>query len=335
MTRSVTRRTAIAATAAATAGWPAGLARAQAPARIRLRLMATTDLHVNVLPYDYFREARDDTVGLARTAALIAQARSEAKNSLLFDNGDNIQGSPLGDYVAYRRGMRPGDTHPMIAAMNALGYACGTLGNHEFNYGLDFLDRAFAGANFPAVCANVVKADGAPLIRPWLLLDQAVEDETGGRHRLAVGVIGFVPPQILQWDKTHLQGKVTAIDIVDAAAAQVPLLKAAGADIVVALCHSGIAGGPRRGGEENAALHLAAVDGIDAVFAGHQHLVFPGSPAFAGIEGADNRAGTLHGKPRGDAGLLGIASRADRPRSRARERPLARGRPQGGGQADL
>jgi 2',3'-cyclic-nucleotide 2'-phosphodiesterase/3'-nucleotidase len=275
----------------------AGQALAQAGPRASLRVLATTDLHVNVLAYDYFREAPDNTVGLAKTAALIAAARAEARNTVLFDNGDTIQGSPLGDYVAYRRGMQAGQQHPMIAAMNALDYACGTLGNHEFNYGLDFLASAFAGANFPAVCANVVKPDGTPLVRPWLVLDREIEDSAGAKHRLKLGVIGFVPPQIMQWDKAHLEGRTRALDIVEAARAEVPKLKAAGADIVVALCHSGISANQRAGGDENAGLYLAGVEGIDALILGHQHLVFPGATSFNNLAAVDNKAGTLAGKP--------------------------------------
>ena len=118
-------------------------------------------------------------------------------------------------------------------------------------------------------------------------------------------MIGFVPPQIVQWDKAHLDGKATTIDIVDAAKKHVPDLKKAGADIVVALCHSGIAGGERKGGEENAALHLAKVDGIDVILTGHQHFTFPGGKEFANIPGVDVKAGTLHGKPAVMAGFWG------------------------------
>lgn len=268
----------------------------QGAPRVRLRLMETTDLHVNVLPYDYYRDREDDTVGLAKTAALVKAARAEARNHLLFDNGDLLQGSPMGDWVAYTRGMKPGDVHPMVAAMNELAYDCGTLGNHEFNYGLDFMAAAFQTAKFPVVCANVVKADGTPLVAPTRVIEKTVTDEAGGTHTLRVGVIGFVPPQITQWDKNHLEGKVRAIDIVEAAERHVPELRKA-CDVLVALCHSGIAGGARRGGEENAALHLARVPGIDAILLGHQHLVFPGSKDFRNVEGADADRGTLHGVP--------------------------------------
>jgi 2',3'-cyclic-nucleotide 2'-phosphodiesterase / 3'-nucleotidase len=304
--QSLTRRRAIqTGAAAATAAALPGGALGQGSPLVRLRILETTDLHVNVFPYDYYRDAADDTVGLARTAALVRAARAEVPNSLLFDNGDLIQGSPLGDFVAYRRGMRKGDTHPMVAAMNVLSYDCGTVGNHEFNYGLEFLANALGSAAFPIVCANVTDAAGASLYRPWLVLDRTVADERGAAHRLRVGVIGFVPPQIMQWDKAHLEGRVTTADIVDAARRHLPELRKAGADIVVALCHSGIAGGEHRGGEENAALHLAKVDGIDVILTGHQHLVFPGGKDFAGIPGVDNQAGTLHGKPAVMAGFWG------------------------------
>ena len=305
MTTSITRRRVLqtGVAAAALTGMPPW-AFAAGPV-VKLRILETTDLHVNIFPYDYYRDAPDETVGLARTASLVKAARGEARNSLLFDNGDLIQGSPLGDFVAYRQGMKPGDVHPMVAAMNELNYDGGTLGNHEFNYGLEFLQNAMGAAKFPLVCANVVKANGETLMKPWVVLDREFTDEAGAKQKLKVGVIGFVPPQIVQWDKAHLDGRATTTDIVDAAGKHVPDLKKAGADIVVALCHSGIAGGERKGGEENAALHLAKVDGIDVILTGHQHFVFPGGKEFANIPGVDVQKGALHGKPAVMAGFWG------------------------------
>ncbi len=300
----VTRRQVMAGAGAAALAGMAGLPSAEAkPARVQLRLMETTDLHVNVLPYDYYRDRNDETVGLARTAALIRGARAEAKNSMLFDNGDLIQGSPMGDWVAYKRGVKAGEVHPIFAGMNELGYDCATLGNHEFNYGLTFLGFSLSGAKFPFVCANLVKADGSPLVKPWMILDKEVEDEAGGKQRLRVGVIGFVPPQIMQWDQGHLAGRVTTTDIVDAARKHLPDLDKQ-TDIIVALCHSGIEAGPRKGGDENAALYLASVPGIDVIFTGHQHKVFPGQD-FAGLPGVDAEKGTLNGVPAVMAGFWG------------------------------
>ncbi|HEY9011921.1 MAG TPA: bifunctional 2',3'-cyclic-nucleotide 2'-phosphodiesterase/3'-nucleotidase [Devosia sp.] len=280
-----------------------------AAGQAHLRLMETTDLHVAVFPYDYYADAPNDTLGLARTAAIIESIRAEAGNSILIDNGDVIQGNPMGDYIAYEKGLAD-EPHPIIAAMNVLGYEVGTLGNHEFNYGLEFLDAALQGANFPFVSANLVKGELAadPLsdttyIEPYRIVEKEIVDGDGAKHTIKLGFIGFLPPQIMTWDATHLVGKVNTRDIVGTAEAYVPKMKAEGADLVIALAHTGIAA--ELGIGENAALQLAAVDGIDVVFTGHQHLVFPGGKEFDGIEGVDSTTGTLAGKPAVMAGFWG------------------------------
>lgn len=275
-----------------------------------LRLMETTDLHVHLYPYDYYADREIDTVGLARTAAHVADIRREAVNSLLFDNGDFLQGNPMGDYIAYERGMADGQRHPVVTAMNTLGFDAGTLGNHEFDYGLEFLARTLEGADFPIVSANVVRgelADDAArddhLVTPYVVLDRQIELGDGSRRPIRIGVIGFAPPQITTWGAQHLSGRVSAREIVETAEALVPLLRAEGADLVVALSHSGIAA-DGADASENASLQLARVEGIDVILTGHQHRRLPGED-FEGIDGVDARAGTLHGKPAVMAGFWG------------------------------
>ncbi len=262
---------------------------------VRLRLLETSDLHMFVYDFDYYQGRQDNTVGLARVATLVSQARAEAANTLLFDNGDIIQGNPLGDYMALSGKLTDGDGHPMVRAMNLLGYDAATVGNHEFNYGLDFLHRALRGAHFPFVCANIETPDGGTLLPPAIVLERSVTDEAGAPHALRIGVIGLVTPQITVWDKARLDGEVDTVDIVDAARRHVPPLRAC-CDLVVALCHSGISAQLRCGGEENASLHLAAVPGIDVILCGHAHRVFPG-PDYAGLPGVDAVRGTLGGIP--------------------------------------
>jgi 2',3'-cyclic-nucleotide 2'-phosphodiesterase / 3'-nucleotidase len=300
MTLNLTRRGFIVGSTSLIALHPFS-ARAQAN-QAHLRLMETTDLHVHVFPYDYYADKPVDTVGLSRTASLINAIRAEATNAVLLDNGDFLQGNPMGDYIAYERGMDQGQMHPIIAAMNTLGYDASTLGNHEFNYGLTFLMNAVAGANFPVISANVVKTAGATpreditLLPPYVILDRTVTDGAGASHPIRIGLIGFVPPQIMSWDRKHLEGNVTARDIVATATAYVPQMKEEGADLIVALCHSGIGDATAIDGMENAAVPLAAVPGIDAILTGHSHLVFPG-PDFDGFAGTDNANGTISGKP--------------------------------------
>ncbi|WP_417582990.1 bifunctional 2',3'-cyclic-nucleotide 2'-phosphodiesterase/3'-nucleotidase [Pelagibacterium sp.] len=277
-----------------------------------LRILETTDIHVNLLPYDYYADREDNTLGMARTASIIETIRAEAGNAILLDNGDMLQGSPMGDYVAYERGVDDQDIHPTIAAMNALGYDAGTIGNHEFNYGLEFLEAAMAGANFPVVLANVVRgeslsenpADDDTLFEPFVIVEKELTDGAGETKTIRIGLIGFVPPQIMTWDAAHLTGKVAPRDIIETAQYYVPMMREQGADIVVAMNHGGIEGGEATPMMENVSLQLGAIEGIDVVLAGHQHLVFPG-PDYEGIEGVDIEAGTLNGTPAVMAGFWG------------------------------
>ncbi len=275
-----------------------------------LRIMETTDLHVHIWPYDYYADRERDTMGLARTASIINEVRAEATNSVLYDNGDFLQGNPMGDYMAYERGMKEGDMHPIITALNTLNFDAATLGNHEFNYGLDFLMKSLAGAEFPVISANVAKELGADptkdvtLVPPYVLMDKSIVDGTGQTHTIKIGLIGFVPPQIMNWDRRHLEGNVNARDIIESAKAYVPVMKEQGADIIIALSHSGIAEAEHTEFMGNASVPLAAIDGIDAVLTGHHHNVFPSS-TYEGMPAVDATAGTIHGKPAAMGGFWG------------------------------
>lgn len=272
-------------------------------ATVDLRILETTDIHVHLVDYDYYKDKPSTSLGLAKTAALIKIARSQVTNSLLFDNGDLLQGNPLGDYIAKEQGLVAGQLHPVYKAMNLLNYDAGNLGNHEFNYGLEFLKTSIAGANFPYVSANTYIYDGdnddsndKSYFTPYLILDREFEATDGSKVKLKVGVIGFVPPQIMQWDKKNLDQQLVAHDIVADAKKYIPEMRAKGADIVVAIPHSGI--GKLEGGKmaEHATLALTKVEGIDAILFGHSHQPFP-SEKFAEIDGADIDKGTLNGVP--------------------------------------
>ena len=118
-------------------------------APLKLRVLETSDVHMNLLDYDYYQDKPTQDFGLARAATLIRAARQEARNSLLIDNGDLLQGNPLGDLVAKVQPLRAGEVHPAYKVLNWLGYDAGNIGNHEFNYGLPFLGQALKTAAFP------------------------------------------------------------------------------------------------------------------------------------------------------------------------------------------
>jgi 2',3'-cyclic-nucleotide 2'-phosphodiesterase / 3'-nucleotidase len=260
--------------------------------QLRLVLLATTDLHANLRPYNYYLDGEADDPCLARIATLVDRLRAAEPNCLLCDNGDTLQGTPLGD-VAQERGLTA--PHPMIAAMNQMGYDAATVGNHDFNYGLPFLETTLSGARFPVVLANVDRADGTSLMPRSVILDRVLHATNGGTESLRIGIIGLTPPQITKWDSTLLTGKVRTSPIVETATAEAKALRKAGADLVVALCHSGQ--GPEQDAPdlENALLPLAASGAVDAIVAGHTHRVWP--------DGSNN--GLIHGVPVVQPGFFG------------------------------
>lgn len=271
---------------------------------VHIRLLETTDVHANLLPFDYHADAGGVPFGLARTATLIHQARAEVDNSLLLDNGDFLQGTPMSDLTAQPGSGWTGD-HPAITAMNQLGYDAATVGNHEFNFGLDWLRNVLSEARFPITSANILlKAEETPFLSRHVILDRRLTDADGYWHALRIGVIGFAPPQITTWDQYHLRGRIVTRDIVETARFAVPELRAEGADIVIALAHTGIGAAHPCPMMENAAIPLAGVQGIDAVLAGHSHQVFP-ARGFEHHPGVDMTAGTLNDTPTVMAGFRG------------------------------
>ncbi|MGD6889119.1 bifunctional 2',3'-cyclic-nucleotide 2'-phosphodiesterase/3'-nucleotidase [Bacillus mobilis] len=261
---------------------------------VNLRILETSDIHVNLMNYDYYQTKTDNKVGLVQTATLVNKAREEAKNSVLFDDGDALQGTPLGDYVANKindpkKPVDPSYTHPLYRLMNLMKYDVISLGNHEFNYGLDYLNKVISKTEFPVINSNVYKDDkdnneenDENYFKPYHVFEKEVEDESGQKQKVKIGVMGFVPPQVMNWDKANLEGKVKAKDIVETAKKMVPKMKAEGADVIVALAHSGVDKSGYNVGMENASYYLTEVPGVDAVLMGHSHTemkdVFNGVP---------------------------------------------------------
>ena len=255
-------------------------------------LFGVADLHGFIMPYDYRTNEHEDH-GIAQLHTLIKELEDKHPNNLIVDNGDFIQGSDLAEYEAVTN---PIDTTEekttTVKAMEAMGVDVSVVGNHEFNFGLDFLQDTIDTADFPILAANVYDEGTDELTYdPYLMMEQEVDGRT-----LKVGVIGLTPPGSMQFDGFFLQGNVYIEDIVTSAEKYVPKMKEKGADIIVANAHSGIDEGFETG-DDNAATELAKVDGIDALLLGHQHSDFPGASRYDDIEGVDNENGLIHGVP--------------------------------------
>ncbi|MDN4494824.1 bifunctional 2',3'-cyclic-nucleotide 2'-phosphodiesterase/3'-nucleotidase [Ureibacillus aquaedulcis] len=264
---------------------------------VSLRILGTSDIHTNIMNYDYYKDTESNSLGLVKVATLIKNAREENSNSLLFDNGDAIQGTPLGSYKQAVDVLEEGEEHPSITAMEYLDYDASTLGNHEFNYGLDYLDEVYDDANFPFVNANIRDASsGSYKYDPYVIVEKEVVDSKGNKTTIKVGVTGIVPPQILNWDKSHLLGKVTVDDSVQAVEKVIPEMQNQGADVIVVLSHSGLGDTTHTVGEEDVTYLLSKVDGVDAIISGHAHGVFPGKVDDT-LTGVDTEKGTMNGVP--------------------------------------
>lgn len=276
---------------------------------VDVRILATTDLHTNLVNYDYYQDKPAENVGLAKTAVLIEEAKKENSNTLLVDNGDTIQGTPLGTYKAIVNPVKEGEQHPMYAALQKLGFEAGTLGNHEFNYGLDYLKRVIDTAGMPIVNANVVDPKtGAYVYDPYKIISKTFVDKTGRKTTIKIGVTGIVPPQILSWDKANLEGKIQVNDSVEAIQKIIPEMRKAGADITLVLSHSGIGDDKYEKGEENEGYQIASLPGVDAVVTGHSHAEFPsgnGTGFYEKYAGVDGVNGKINGTPVTMAGKYG------------------------------
>jgi 2',3'-cyclic-nucleotide 2'-phosphodiesterase / 3'-nucleotidase len=286
---------------------------------LQLALLETTDIHSNVLSYDYFKLAEDRDIGFERAAELLLAARKEYPNSLTFDAGDTIQGTALADWQAQVEHLPCDRELAIYKAMDAVGYDAATIGNHDFNYGLKFLGQVTGtafdvagvpaenckGPRFPFVLSNVFSAkDGKPLYAPWRVLTRTFRaiapDGSASNVTLRIGLLGFAQPPIMDWDKRNLEGKVTVMGVVEAAQKYLPQLHDAGVDLVVAIVHGGINTAPYTPHMENAGWHLGALPGIDAMLLGHSHQVFPNpdpKSRYAHLPEVDHVHGLVRGVP--------------------------------------
>ncbi|HET6638022.1 MAG TPA: 5'-nucleotidase C-terminal domain-containing protein [Gemmatimonadota bacterium] len=251
-----------------------GTGAGEAPAgnsddRAEITILGTTDVHGRIVPWDYYTATEED-LGLARVATLVDSIRAANPSVILVDSGDLLQGNPFDYYYGV---VEPEETHPVIAAMNHLGYDAAAVGNHEFNFGIPALERAIAGAEFPFLGANVfVAGTDSTAFPPFRVVERA---------GVRVGILGLTTPGSTIWDRANVEGKLEFRDIVESARRFWPELARA-SDVQIAVMHSGL--GPGSSYDEaatgvppeDAGGALAeALPGLEAIFLGHSHRVIP------------------------------------------------------------
>ncbi len=243
-----------------------------APQRAWVTIISTTDLHGNIAPLDYYTN-KPDARGLAKAAMLIAQIRKENPAALLLDSGDTIQGTPL---AYYHNKLNNAPIDPMMLAMNALRYDAMTVGNHEYNFGLNVLNKARGEANFPWLSANTYRTGtNETAYQPYL-----VKESNGVR----VGILGLTTPGIPNWENKENYAGLEFREPVSEAKKWVAVLREKEhVDLVVIAMHMGLEADLRTGeltpgqvAHENEAIAIAEqVKGVDVILMGHTHREVP------------------------------------------------------------
>ena len=269
---------------------------------VRIRLLATTDLHGHLLPHDYIKDQPTQGGGLAGLARLITEARDQAKQMqmpvVLLDNGDTFQGTPLASDLAEHDVCLD---HPIVAAMNYLKYDAIGLGNHDLDHGLPYLKAVAAALNMPMLNSNLRNIDISPLCQSLLLPIDLGEQATAP---LTLGILSVLPAQSAAWQRHHLSPE-TALEAPDAtirtAAAS---LRAQGADLIVVLGHMGVGNTDSTNAEMRASHALAETGEIDALILGHTHRRLP-SIDYATRKGVNIQHSTVGDVPALMAGHAG------------------------------
>jgi 2',3'-cyclic-nucleotide 2'-phosphodiesterase (5'-nucleotidase family) len=233
---------------------------------LRIVVMTTTDVHGYLMPWDYYTDAPDPSYSLLKAASVIDSIRSEEDHTLMLDAGDWLQGNPLAEYFA--RTDTTGGQYPLLGVMDAMEYDAIVLGNHEFNFGLDYLNSQIGMTSTTVLGGNIYRHQTTePVYEPYII------KEFGD---VKVAVIGLTTPGAAVWDKQHLDGVLDFEDGVEAASRFTEEARDAGAEIVIVLAHSGFTGTTSYSndglGMENFGQAVAeTVPGIDLMVLGHTH----------------------------------------------------------------
>ena len=219
-----------------------------------ITILQTSDLHGRIYAYDYATDSVDNDAGLAKIATLIAEEREKYPDAILIDGGDIIQDNSASLFHNL-------PVHPMIEALNDLDYDVWVLGNHEFNFGLDILEKNIKGFNGVVLSANIYKnGTDERYIDPYALFDV---------NGIKVAIIGMIPPLIPIWEASnpsHFEN-LEFRSVVEETKKVLDELEGK-YDVLIGAYHIGANG---ETGYEGVREIANAFPQFDAIFAGHEH----------------------------------------------------------------
>ncbi|MFC7440402.1 bifunctional metallophosphatase/5'-nucleotidase [Laceyella putida] len=248
-----------------------GIYQSEAKEKTSVTIMSTSDLHGYITPIQYTNNAPANH-GLAKISTLVKQVRSRNPEAILLDSGDTIQGSPM-EYVHARVNNAPID--PMMLVMNALRYDAMAIGNHEYNYGRNVMEKAMGEAKFPWLSANTLRKNKEQVYtKPYKIIKL--------KNGLRIGFLGLTTQKVPNWEDPRNIAHLDFVDVVAAAKKWVPIMKKREkADVIFVSYHGGLehkkeADGsivplPESDGENQVYQLATQVKGIDVILAGHMH----------------------------------------------------------------
>lgn len=232
-----------------------------------LQILATSDLHGKFYPWDYAQNVESTSGSMTQLATAIKELRTE--NTLLVDAGDTIQDNSANIFLDE-------DVHPMIAAMNALGYDTWTTGNHEYNYGMDTLKKVIATSKAKVLTGNVYDEDGKAIADGYTIIE---------KNGVKVGIIGMVTQNITRWDAANL-AKCKVTDPVEETKKIIADIKD-DVDVLIAVMHMGIENeyDVANSGVTDLAKECPE---LDLIVASHEHMQVEGTE-LSGILTVENK----------------------------------------------
>ena len=269
-----------------------------------LTVYSTSDIHGSVIGWNYFT-AKEADLGLAKVSTIINEGRRNKgadDDILVIDGGDILQGTPLDTYMVQHPNEWKAGQHPMFAAFNKIGYDAIELGNHEFNFGLDYLRKAI-GKNKNVLGANVIDDKTGKTwngVRPYLMKTVKIDGE-----KVKVGIIGTDTPAIPNFeDPSHFAG-VHFVDQVPVIKQCIKELKAQGADIIIGVTHSGVPRGDRNSAENQVVSIAEACPELSLLICAHNHVVIDNQSGVKGPDGTVYKDAVINGVPVVESGKDG------------------------------
>ncbi len=228
--------------------------------KVTITILATTDTHGNLTSYDYLKK-EELPYGFLQISTLIKQMRKTKDNVVLVDCGDSLSGFPIMDYYFKTDEDNP---IPAVKVMNYLKYDVAVLGNHDFDFGRDFLEKAMQQSRFKWISGNILTNKGMEYIYPYSIVE---------REGVKIGFFGLTTPfTAVSQPPQNIDGLKFG-DLTEYAKKLVEMLKKEKVDLIVGLVHSGL--GDENSNDkmlENACNQIAEnVKGIDVMLFGHTH----------------------------------------------------------------